>query len=361
MKKNKTKKKEQVAQSSVPVVINQGRLVRIDIMVGMMMVLVVLGHMNIDPRVPHWYTHGLLQWIYAFHMQVFIFLSGFLIRYSYKGVDTLKSYGAYIWRKIKKFFLGFLVVGISTSVAAALLTHHELGVASVWHDLKQLLLYPMWSEASFLWYIYVLLGFYLISPLYFKMPLWMQRALCIVALLLPMVQASEFLGAERFCKFTGFYCLGVQCAQGLEELKSIKNWSWGVLALPFVVFSVWMLYVGLQTQESQMPFLCVITGFMALPFVYFLAILIEKCGWMTRMFSRISRDCYWIYLLQMFVIWGLKYGLMAIGLDHSKWFFVIFVPCAVMLALIIPIGLAALFRCVLKTIKKSETPVGNLA
>lgn len=340
------------ATSTLVIELNHGRLARVDIMVGLMMMLVVMGHLNIDYRVPHWYTHGLLQWIYAFHMEVFIFLSGFLIRYAYKGVDSFKSYGSYVWRKFKKFFLGFLLVGISVSIASSVFNHSGVSMTSLWGDLKHLLLYPMWSQASFLWYIYILLGFYLISPIYFKMPLWMQRALCIVALLLPMVQASEFLAAERFCKFTCFYCLGVQCAQGIEEIRSIKTWSWGILALPFVAFSIWMVVVGLQTQQSQMPFLHVITGFMALPFVYFLAIIIEKCGWMTRWLTAVSKNCYLIYLLQMFIIWGFKYALVACGLDHSHWFFVFYAPCAVVLAIVLPIFVAWIW----KNIKKARHP-----
>ena len=76
------------------------RLVSIDMMVGLAMILVVLGHMSVGNE-PYWYSHGLHNWIYSFHMELFLFLSAFLIRYSFKGVTTVAEYGKYVWKKLK--------------------------------------------------------------------------------------------------------------------------------------------------------------------------------------------------------------------------------------------------------------------
>lgn len=336
-----------MTKNDVVPILNKERLIRVDIMVGLMMCLVVLGHMNIHPRVPSWYTRGVLQWIYAFHMEVFVFLSGFLIRYAYKGVSTMKEYGMYVWKKFKKFFLWFIIVGVAAIVGNYAISHFfghsDYSLAEVLSTgIKKLLLYPMWSQTSFLWYIYILFGFYLISPLYFKLPIWLQRAICVVTLLLPILPASEFLAAERFCKYTCFYCLGVQCAEGIEELREVKTWSWGILSIPFVAFSIWLFVTHFQTQESAMPFLSVITGFMALPFVYFMSMLIERCCWMTAILSRISKDCYWIYLLQMFIIWGLELVLSRTPLFNNPYFFIIFLPIAFFAAIAVPIFLKRL-------------------
>ena len=94
------------------------RLIRVDIMVGLAMVMVVLGHQSFSFS-PSWYTHGLHEWIYRFHMEVFVFLSAFLIRYSYKGVSSLKEYVAYEGRKLKKFMVPFVVVGMVVAAVQA--------------------------------------------------------------------------------------------------------------------------------------------------------------------------------------------------------------------------------------------------
>ena len=60
------------------------RIIGIDVMQGIAMVLVVLGH-HLFPFMPEWYMR-MFYWIYTFHMPLFIFISGFLVRYSYKGV-----------------------------------------------------------------------------------------------------------------------------------------------------------------------------------------------------------------------------------------------------------------------------------
>ncbi|MBQ3950765.1 MAG: acyltransferase family protein, partial [Bacteroidales bacterium] len=211
---------------------SKNRLVRIDMMVGMAMLMVVMGHFSVGFE-PQWY-HGLHNWIYSFHMQMFLFLSAFLIRYTYKGTNSLKEYGLYIWRKFKKFFLWFLVIGMGVALLACLVKDAPFTTDYLLHSLRNLLLYPRWSEASFLWYIYILFGFYLISPLFFRLPQWVRVLCCIGAMFLAMLDGTAFLATSDFCSLTFFYCLGVLCAEWIDEIKGVKVWMWGLLAVPFV-------------------------------------------------------------------------------------------------------------------------------
>ena len=103
------------------------RLVHIDMMVGMAMILVVMGHFTLGFE-PDWYNKGLHNWIYSFHMEMFVFLSAFLIRYTYKGVQSPLEYGKYIWRKFKKFFVWFVVIGITVAALAPLFRHDSISI-----------------------------------------------------------------------------------------------------------------------------------------------------------------------------------------------------------------------------------------
>lgn len=332
----KTRNKNTIKTESHP------RNVRLDIMVGIAMIFVVLGHQSFD-GVPEWYANGLHEWIYRFHMEAFVFLSAFIIRYSYKGVHSLGEYVAYVGKKLKKFFIPFLLVGVVVALAGAWsrgVEKAELGGLMV-QQLKLLLLYPMQSEASFLWYIYILFGYYLISPLIFKLPRWVKMTLCVLSMGLPLLGCGHFLGGYLFCKYTFFYFLGVICAEGIEELRGLKTWVIGLVSVPFVIWSVRYIWsrmnpeIGNSFVEVGPEGFDIFSGCMALPFFYLCGRLIEKVKWLAAPLAQISKDCFWIYLLQMFVAWGCMYVVLWINRPFP---FALFLVISSVLCIAVPMG-----------------------
>lgn len=326
------------------------RLAVIDMMIGIAMILVVLGHQTV-PFSPRWYDEGLHEWIYMFHMELFMFLSAFLIRYSYRGVKSVGDYGRYIWRKFVKFFVPFLVIGLVVSLASA----YERGVAmdNMWgvalDSLRRLLLYPIYSDASFLWYIYILFGFYLVSPLVIMLPRWVKMVLCVATLALPLLNAGQLLGAGLFCKYAFFYMLGILCGEGYEELRNVKTWVWGLLAIPFAVWSVLVFIARLGGQLSY-PWLTVapwqfhiVEPCLALPFFYFLGRLLTQVGWVNKVLSAISHDCFWIYLLQMFVVWTCYFALQGMGFEGRCPFW-LFLIVSTVLGIAVPMAVERVSR-----------------
>jgi fucose 4-O-acetylase-like acetyltransferase len=140
----------------------QHRITAIDIMQGIAMLLVVLGH-HLFPFMPEWYRH-MYYWIYTFHMPLFIFISGFLVRYSYKGVHSMAEYRSYVGRRFRKFALPYIIVG----VACALLAWNFGDVGILADNLLHLFIAPKLGEARFLWYLYLLFIFYCMAPLIFN-------------------------------------------------------------------------------------------------------------------------------------------------------------------------------------------------
>ncbi|MDY5970057.1 MAG: acyltransferase [Bacteroidales bacterium] len=276
------------------------RLVVVDMMVGIAMTLVVLGHNSFN-FAPHWYNNGLHPWIYAFHMELFVFLSSLLIRHSYRGIDGFREYFQYIGRKFAKFFIPFLLVGTAVGLSSAYLNHNVELQGGWWsvllNTLQQLFVWPMQSNASFLWYIYVLMGFYVISPLVFKLPRWTKMALCLASVALTVLPATYKFGLALFCKYGFFYFMGILCAEGIEELKTLKWWHALLGSLPFVA---WTLYFILTKERLFSVF----TGLIALPATAFLGMGLKEVKPLRWCLARISKGCYWIYLLQMFVSWG---------------------------------------------------------
>ena len=319
------------------------RLVRVDMMIGVAMILVVLGHFSIGSE-PAWY-HTLHNWIYSFHMQMFLFLSAFLVRYTYKPVGDAAGYFKYIWRKFVKFFLPFFLVDIAVALLACVFKNAEFSWPYVGRSIKTLLLYPRWSEASFLWYIYILFGYYLVSPLFFRLPQWVRVLCCVGAMFLPMLDAGQTLAAYDFSRYTFFYCLGVLCAEWIEEIRSVKPWMWGLLSVPFLAYTYWVFAESgaIGFEHTQLEWWYIVTGTASLPFFYLLAMALEKTVVTSKALTLISKDCYWIYLLQMFVIWGFT----LITLESEMSFTTIFV-LATLLAIGLPVLLAEMTRRVVK-------------
>lgn len=315
------------------------RLVRVDMMIGLAMILVVLGHFTVGYE-PQWY-HTLHNWIYSFHMQMFLFLSAFLIRYTYKPVENISGYLKYIGRKFVKFFLPFLIVGIAVALLACVFKDAELSWNHVGRSLKTLLLYPRWSETSFLWYIYILFGYYLISPLFFRLPQWGRVLCCVGAMFLPMLNAGQTLAAYDFSRYTFFYCLGVLCAEWIDEIRSVKLWMWGLLSVPFLAYTYWVFAQSgpIGFEHTQLDWWYIVTGTASIPFFYLLAMALEKTIVTSKALTLISKDCYWIYLLQMFIIWGMV--LFTVENDLS---FIAFFITTTLLAIGLPILLAESLR-----------------
>ena len=336
--------------------IKPSRLVRIDMMVGMAMILVVLGHMSVGNE-PYWYSHGLHNWIYSFHMELFLFLSAFLIRYSFKGVSSAADYGKYIWRKFKKFFLWFIIVGLAVDIISRLVSGNELSLSVVANSLYRLLIYPAFSEASFLWYIYILFGYYIISPLFIKLPQLVKTLLCVASLFLAMVPGNPFLASNCFCQYTFFYCLGILCAEWIDEIRGAKTWLWALMSVPFIVFSVWVFSDGMEIgfEYPQLGWWTIVTGSAAIPFFYLLAILFEKTKYISKALTFVSVDCYWIYLLQMFIIWGCLYAVSHTSLRDGAPFW-LFITITTILAVVLPILLAETFKKLKNKEKKAGLP-----
>lgn len=312
-------------------------------MMAIAITLVVVGHQSV-PFAPHWYSDRLHEWIYAFHMSLFIFLSGLLVRYSYRGVKCVADYGRYVGRRFTKFFFPYLAIGLIVAYATTGFSGGDTAeqLRSV---MRNLLLYPMESEASFLWYIYLLMGYYVVVPLLFALPQRWQMVLCLASVGLPLLPAGPMCGASLYCRYTFFFLLGIVCAQHTDELATIRTWKWGLAALPFAAWSVLSL-------TGQAPVLLpVFTGLLALPACYVCARWLGLAGWLRRTCRQVSEGCYWIYLLQLFVVWGCAYAAIW-WLPTGRYPFALFIVVSSFLAISLPLLLRRLALLIVERRKR---------
>ena len=191
------------------------RLVTVDIMQGVAMLLVVIGHHLLDfMPVGYGQFH---HWLYIFHMPYFIFISGFLIAYSYKG----EQYGKYVSRRFRKFFIPYVIIGVIVTLLAGL----KYGIASIGNNLLNLFISPKQSEATFLWYIYLLFFLYALYPaIHFiqkKNPVLCNAVLVIIGIILFMFPVrTQLLCLDYFTEYFIFYALGIVVSSFFKQIMS---------------------------------------------------------------------------------------------------------------------------------------------
>lgn len=267
------------------------RIVGIDIMQGIAMVLVVLGHHRFD-FMPEWYMR-MFYWIYTFHMPLFIFISGFLVRYSFKGVHGWREYRQYIGKRVRKFVPPYLVVGTICTLMAW--NFKDIGVLI--KNWTNLLISPIDSEATFLWYIYLLFIFYCLSPLIFNAKRWMKVGLFVVAWFLSLKHIEiPYFCIVYFSRFFIFFLCGAFVAENYIKIKQLDV-RWSLLGLVvFIIMSIAHFKIGYNAGLEYA------LQWMGIPACAGMAWLLIHWHATCRTLTYVSVNCFGIYLLHMFFV-----------------------------------------------------------
>lgn len=269
------------------------RLVILDIMQGIAMLLVIIGHHLLD-FMPKAYS-SIHYYLYTFHMPLFIFISGFLISYSYKeGI----GYSKYVKKRFIKFFIPYFIIGVIVTIL-----YHFMYGEDIFKNILNLIISPKESPTTFLWYIYLLFFFYALYPIVHKT---LQNSIIyyllgfgIILYIFPF--KTSILCLDYFTSYLIFYLMGCLSARYFRvfQLQRAKLTSYLFLAV-FIITSI--IFIVRSVYNPAVEF---IIPFLAIPAVYAISLLMEKIPIIPNVLSDISHECFHIYLLHMFVIQGL--------------------------------------------------------
>ena len=228
------------------------RLVTVDIMQGVAMLLVVIGHHLLD-FMPVGYGQFHL-WLYIFHMPYFIFISGFLIAYSYKG----EQYGKYVSRRFRKFFIPYVIIGVIVTLLAGL----KYGIDSIVNNLLNLLVSPKQSEATFLWYIYLLFFLYALYPaiqfIQKKNTVLCNAVLVIIGIILFMFPArTQLLCLDYFTEYFIFYALGIVASSFFKQIMSHPQANIAASSVSLACFIIISILTFRGAYKTGIPGCCV--------------------------------------------------------------------------------------------------------
>jgi peptidoglycan/LPS O-acetylase OafA/YrhL len=184
------------------------RLDYIDRASGIAILLVVYAHILFPETLAlGWYFKS-ENFIYKFHMPLFMCLSGYLAFLSTSN-KKIRSAGTYLNFQKKKFFK-FLPVYLFFSLYAILIDvfYKHITTKELQDSIFAFFFAPTKGSAVFVWYLYVLMGFYLITPLLLGLKSSSLFLLLAVGFLATNVTLTPLFCFDFFCKFFFFFLSG---------------------------------------------------------------------------------------------------------------------------------------------------------
>ena len=213
--------------------------------------LVVVGHSNYGaPETPLWHT-----WIYSFHMPLFMFISGFLLRYGIERKQTTLTdtplYGnkGFIWKKVKRLLIPYVVISTLAFFPKALLSRFAARSLEIsWDAYIKMLVYPWDNVIIFFWFLPTLFIIFLIVMYGARMlqkldkPMFHGILLILLALLhvFNPLEGIMLLNLQGVVAYLFYFCLGYygcqyHIAQRLEGKRVVPGICLsGLLSILFV-------------------------------------------------------------------------------------------------------------------------------
>ena len=126
-------------------------------------ILVVIGHANISGT---W----LRTWIYEFHMPLFMFISGFLMKYSLKTDYEDVNLCEFIKKKLYRLLIPYFVINIIALYPKILMNDFASRPVEVsWFGIIQSFIYPWDNTIIFFWFLPTLFLIFVISASLLKL------------------------------------------------------------------------------------------------------------------------------------------------------------------------------------------------
>lgn len=153
--------------------------------------LVVIGHSSYGASItPWWHT-----WIYSFHMPLFMFISGLLLRYGCEKrkmhLSDLSLWGkqGFIWKKVKRLIIPYWFISTLAYVPKVLLSHFAARpVAFSFTEYFNMLIFPWDNVIIFFWFLPTLFLIFLFvvfgAKCLKKLSIHIPHSICLICLLI---------------------------------------------------------------------------------------------------------------------------------------------------------------------------------
>lgn len=266
-------------------------------------VLVCIGHSF--TAVESYYGH---KWIYSFHMPLFMFLSGYLLKYTtahrqceIADIKLLKE--RYIYKRSIRLLLPYFVISSFSFIPKALLSAHalhpvDLSLGSYIH----MLLYPQDNVIRFFWFLPTLFMINILSIILYKIrkkinvkiPIFIYAILLIILYEYNPIGHIEFLNLKDIPKYLIFFfagCLFFNYEKTLTHALKLSRLC--ICILLFMGYSIMIYYIPWDT-----PFINIIYAFSGISFSYSLGLVYNKYN--LKFLNHLYGSSYAIYLFSWY-------------------------------------------------------------
>ncbi len=261
-------------------------------------ILVVLGHsfFQFPADTP------VIRWIYNFHMPLFFFISGYLLKYIHGDLRELQLTGrkGYLMRKTRRLLVPYAVISSLFFIPKALLSHYSVRPIHLnLHDYLYQLLFPYHNVLGAYWFmptLFLLFAVFTIGRKTIgqhatrKTGIIILTALAVVNCLIPFSH-DTLLNVVGVVFYMFYFTLGY-LYQGSPLEETIKKASATAIFFVTLTLSIAVFFVP---QNSFVELLAAVNGILmsiALSMVYQR----HDCHWLDHLFGY----TYHIYLYSSF-------------------------------------------------------------
>lgn len=267
-------------------------------------ILVCVGHSF--TAVESYYGH---KWIYSFHMPLFMFVSGYLLKYSsmrkQQEISDIRLFGrqGYIIKRAVRLLVPYFVISSVSFIPKVLLSVHALRpVDFSIHSYLHMLLYPWDNVIKFFWFLPTLFIISIFTVFLckvgkrFKIKLPVAISLFILILLYeynPFKQI-EFLNLGGVVNYLLFFIAGCFFSQYESILNRYLRLSkaympWGIL----IIYSIMIYLIAWHT-----PFIGIVYAIMGILFCLSLSSLYVRYD--LKIINHLYNSSYAIYLFSWY-------------------------------------------------------------
>jgi fucose 4-O-acetylase-like acetyltransferase len=293
------------------------RFVYIDRTKGLAILLVVVGHL-IARRPPpgpgiEWYVLT-KEAIYAFHMPLFVTVSGLVYGLNWRPAATILGDLADARRRAMRLLPAYLLAGLAVFIGKLVFQSFTPAVDNQVGDgateLLTLVLQPTASFCAFLWYIYALVILYLAFPPAFRAVRGRLAWLLPVTIGFWWLPSSEWFAWNLLKDLCLFFVIGVIAGRHHEITLRWLERLW----LPALPAFVALLPGGALDEEAAR------WGAAALSIVALPGLMRATESWKLGVFEMMGRYTLIIYLTNTVFIGLVKVASFQLGLWHAAHF-----------------------------------------
>lgn len=242
------------------------RIESIDILRGFAIILVVLGHIVESNGQPN---SILYNWIYSFHMPLFMCISGFVTRHSYQlNSEFNKGHLLYVYKKFRSIMVPYLVWGALIQPFFFTNIQNKLDYISI---MKSMFV----TNTSF-WFLPCIFGLIIIFSIYMGLKRIIRKKswlidFTILLILIINISGSYYFTHYDFLRSIQSYFLpffiGVYAAEN-DKFRKFTFSNVHTYAIAIVIFSLVVGFFGVNTGVLN-KFIRLITGILSLPICFY--------------------------------------------------------------------------------------------